>query len=115
MAKQDKDNDQILKGLLDTLVLYVLRDAPNYGFGIKEALHAQLGDDASMVKEATLYPLLHRLERRGLLISYRQPGARGTPRKYYKITAEGGAHLEHSMGEWQRVVTLLQRSVLAKK
>lgn len=110
-----KDNDQILKGLLDTLVLYVLRDGPNYGFGIREALHEQLGDDADMVKEATLYPLLYRLERRGLLLSYRQPGARGTPRKYYKITAEGGTHLEKSMSEWQRVVSLLQRSVLAKK
>lgn len=115
MTKNSRENDQILKGLLDMLVLDVLRAAPNYGFGIKETLHQQLGDEASIVKEATLYPLLYRLERRGLLLSYRQPGARGTPRKYYQITAEGGIHLNNSMKEWQRVVALLQRSVLKEK
>src|SRR5690348_3107129 len=83
MAKND--NDQILKGLLDTLVLNTLSKQANYGVGIKEALREQLDEDAEVVKEATLYPLLHRLERRELLISYRQPGERATPRKYYKI------------------------------
>src|SRR5690554_2455394 len=106
------DNDQILKGLLDTLVLDVLRDGPNYGFGILQGLRERMGDDASMLKESTLYPLLHRLERRELLTSYRQPGERGTPRKYYQITAAGEAFLLGRVDEWRRIAQLLQRTIL---
>lgn len=112
MAKND--NDQILKGLLDTLVLNVLRAEANYGFGIKEALRLQLGDDADVVKEATLYPLLHRLERKELLLSYRQPGERGTPRKYYKITQTGVAYLNQQTESWRKVSSLLERTIFKK-
>jgi PadR family transcriptional regulator PadR len=112
MAK--KDTNQILKGLLDTLVLYVLKDKENYGFGIKETLKAQLGDDAEVVKDATLYPLLHRLERNLLLMSFKQPGERGTPRKYYKITPEGLIYLEQQTVAWQQVSSLLQRTIFIK-
>lgn len=107
-------NNQILKGLLDTLVLDVLCGGPNYGFGILQALHQRMGDDSGMLKEATLYPLLHRLEKRELLTSYRQPGARGTPRKYYQITALGESELNSRIGEWRRVAHLLNRTVLAR-
>ncbi|HEY7883565.1 MAG TPA: helix-turn-helix transcriptional regulator [Cellvibrionaceae bacterium] len=106
------DNEQILKGLLDTLVLDVLRGGPNYGFGILQGLHQRMGDDASMLKEATLYPLLHRLEKRELLTSFRQPGERGTPRKYYQITALGETFLVGRVEEWRRVAQLLQRTIL---
>jgi|SRR5690554_3648542 len=109
MAKND--NDQILKGLLDTLVLNTLSQQANYGFGIKEALREQLGEDAEVVKEATLYPLLHRLERRELLISYRQPGERGTPRKYYKITHTGLNYLNQQTESWRQVASLLERTI----
>lgn len=109
------DTDQILKGLLDTLVLNVLIQGENYGFGIREALHQQLGDDADVVKEATLYPLLHRLERREFLISYRQPGERGTPRKYYKITDLGRQYLQATTAEWRKVASLLERTIFQNK
>jgi PadR family transcriptional regulator PadR len=112
MAKND--TDQILKGLLDTLVLNVLRAKENYGFGIKEALRMQLGDDADVVKEATLYPLLHRLERKELLLSYRQPGERGTPRKYYKITETGRIYLNQQTLAWRQVASLLERTIFNK-
>lgn len=106
------DNEQILKGLLDTLVLNVLQHCPNYGFGIREALREQLGDEADILKEATLYPLLHRLERRELLTSFRQPGERGTPRKYYQVTPSGLTYLRGRSAEWAKVVSLLTRTIL---
>lgn len=106
------DNDQILKGLLDTLVLDVLLGGPNYGFGILQGLHERMGEDAGMLKESTLYPLLHRLEKRELLTSYRQPGERGTPRKYYQITVLGEDFLTGRIEEWRRVAQLLQRTIL---
>lgn len=112
MAGDAKGNAQVLKGLLDTLVLHSLVDGDNYGFGIREALHKHLGEDAGVVKEATLYPLLHRLESRKLLASYRAPGDRGSPRKYYRITAEGRQLLSERIDEWRRVTRLLNRTVL---
>lgn len=108
----DPTDEQILKGLLDTLVMDVLREGPNYGFGIRERLDRHLGADADMVKEATLYPLLHRLERKGLLASHHEPGDRGSPRKYYRLTPDGDAFLARRIGEWARVAALLQRTLL---
>ncbi|MCH8500736.1 MAG: helix-turn-helix transcriptional regulator [Aliidiomarina sp.] len=108
------ESEQIYKGLLDTLVLNVLLVAPNYGFGIKESLREQLGDDAEVVKEATLYPLLHRLERKELVLSYRQPGDRGTPRKYYNITRSGHLYLKQQIEAWRQVSALLDRTIFKK-
>jgi PadR family transcriptional regulator, regulatory protein PadR len=111
----DSTDEQILKGLLDTLVLHVLQAGPNYGFGIREQLDRQFGADAEMVKEATLYPLLHRLERKGLLASHYEPGDRGSPRKYYRLTPEGHAFLDRRVMEWRRVAALLQRTIFLAK
>lgn len=108
----DTTDEQILKGLLDTLVMDALRAGPNYGFGIREHLGRHLGSDADMVKEATLYPLLHRLERKGLLASHHEPGDRGSPRKYYRLTPEGQVFLDRRITEWRRVTALLQRTLL---
>jgi PadR family transcriptional regulator PadR len=105
-------DEQILKGLLDSLVMHVLRDGPNYGFGIRERLDEVLGADAGLVKEATLYPLLHRLERNGLLASHHEPGERGSPRKYYRLTPDGQAFLDRRVAEWRRVAALLHRTIL---
>ncbi|MFM7533880.1 MAG: PadR family transcriptional regulator [Rubrivivax sp.] len=108
----DTTDEQILKGLLDALVLHVLRDGPNYGFGIRERLDQVLGEDAGLVKEATLYPLLHRLERNALLASHHEPGDRGSPRKYYRLTPDGQAFLDRRVLEWRRVTALLNRTLL---
>jgi PadR family transcriptional regulator PadR len=111
MANHTTD-EQILKGLLDTLVLHLLRDGPNYGFGIREGLDRMLGEDAGLLKEATLYPLLHRLERNGQLASYQTPGERGSPRKYYRLTPAGHAFLDQRLAEWRRITALLHRTIL---
>ena len=110
MANEAGD-EQVLKGLLDTLVLHVLREGANYGFGIHERLGEVLGADAGLMKEATLYPLLHRLERNSLLDSYQMPGDRGSPRKYYRLTPAGRKFLERRVVEWRRVTALLARTV----
>jgi PadR family transcriptional regulator, regulatory protein PadR len=107
-----RTDEQILKGLLDTLVMHTLRDGPNYGFGILDQLERSFGADATLVKEASLYPLLYRLERKGLLAAHYEPGDRGSPRKYYRLTPEGYDFLEHRISEWRRIAALLQRTVL---
>ena len=111
----DRIDGQILKGLLDSLVLRVLEDGDNYGFEILERISAQLGGDRMVLREATLYPLLHRMEEKGLLTSYSRAGLRGTPRKYYRLTRKGRDHLDARIGEWRRVAAVLQRSLFNSK
>jgi len=105
-------DDQLLRGLLDTLVMDLLREGPNYGFGIREALNERLGADAGIVKESTLYPLLHRLAGQGYLASHQEPGDRGRPRRYYRLTEAGVAFLETRLEEWRRVAGVLDRTLL---
>ncbi|MEE4637933.1 MAG: PadR family transcriptional regulator [Wenzhouxiangella sp.] len=109
---QPSPDQQILRGLLDSLVLDVLSEGPNYGFGILQQLEDRLGEAAGMIKEATLYPLLHRLEENEYLRSHLEPGARGRPRKYYRMTPEGHALLELRIDEWHQVSKLLERTLL---
>ena len=111
--RSERVDGQLLKGLLDTLVLNVLAKGDNYGFGILQTVGEQLADD-TLLKDATLYPLLHRLEARDFVEFYFQPGQRGTPRKYYRITAAGRAQLRERVGEWQRVAAILEKTIFKR-
>ena len=106
---------QVLRGLLDTLVMGVLREGPGYGFGIHATLERELGPHAPLVKMETLYPLLHRLEAKGLLASHSAPGDRGRPRRYYRLTASGIEFLGQRLREWNAVADLLHRTILSER
>ena len=110
--KSDQTDAQIIKGLLDALVLRVLSEGDNYGFGIIEAISSQLEADAGLLREATLYPLLHRLEEKQLLEAYWRPGQRGTDRKYYRITKLGRRHLDQRVSDWRKVARILDKTLL---
>lgn len=105
---ETNDNAQIFKGLLDMLVLMVLVEGDNYGFGILQQVEGMIGSESGLLKDTTLYPLLHRLESKNFLQSYLKPGDRGTARKYYQITPLGNDFLKNRMSEWSKVLTLLE-------
>ncbi len=99
---------RLLSGALDLLVLDVLARQESYGYQISQTVVNQSGGQVE-VKEGSLYPALHRLERQGVLKSYwveaESGGAsqsRGRRRKYYRITAEGRSVLESKRDEWMR-------------
>ncbi len=110
-----RSDGQVLKGLLDTLVLHTLSKDDDYGFGIKEKLGAELNGASFVLRETTLYPLLHRLEDRGYVQSYCQPGSKGKPRRYYRLTQSGREHLSERETEWRTVSSVLARTVLKTK
>ncbi len=89
------------KGSTALLVLHVLADEPMYGFQLVEALRARTGGVLDFA-EGMLYPMLHKLERAGLLAAEWQAGADGPPRKYYHLTPAGRDELERRRGEWTR-------------
>ncbi len=94
----DERGSQLLRGVLDMCVLGLLRAEPTYGYELTERL-AGFGLDA--VSEGTVYPLLARLQRQGLVESYAVSSGSGPPRKYYRLTRAGAAQLPIWHQHWR--------------
>src|SRR5262250_1902606 len=90
---------QSLRGYLDPLVLAVLADEPLHGYAVIEELKRRSGGELDL-PEGTIYPALHRLERRGLLRSS-WTRADGRRRRIYRLTTRGREELESRTGEWR--------------
>ncbi len=88
-----------LKGHLDLLVLAVLAPRPLHGYAVIEVLRDQSGQ-AFDLPEGTIYPVLHRLERSGLLVSdWEQHG--GRRRRTYRLTDAGRRELRTERAAWE--------------
>lgn len=88
---------QFRKGLLEFIILLRLQQSNSYGY----ELAMQIKDVTSIeVAEGTLYPLLNRLKRDGLVISEWQTAEAGSPRKYYEITLLGVETLNKMKNTW---------------
>lgn len=86
------------RGALEYCVLAMLRDDELYGLDIARRLTV---DGVLMSGEGTLYPLLTRLRKAGLVDSQWQESAEGPPRRYYSLTADGRAALEAFTRTWK--------------
>lgn len=89
-----------LKGHLDLLVLSALAEGPSHGYLLIERLRARSGG-AFDLPEGTVYPVLHRLERNGLLSSAWTEAA-GRRRRVYRLTRRGRGALARREREWRR-------------
>jgi PadR family transcriptional regulator PadR len=88
---------QLRKGTLEFCVLKVLEDASLYGYDIVR----QLRDwEVLVVSEGTIYPVLSRLRREGLLNTYLEESPEGPARKYYQITNRGKDMLGEMRNVW---------------
>ena len=88
---------QLRRGVLEFCVLALLRGGERYSFELVRAL----GDAEGLVtSEGTLYPLLGRLRRDGMVQSTWRESASGPPRRYYQLTGEGDAALRAFTGNW---------------
>lgn len=103
----DNTKSQMRKGMLEYCILLLLRRGSSYANDIINKLQ-----DADMiVVEGTLYPLLNRLKKDGLLNYEWQESTQGPPRKYYALTDEGQEalnQLDSSWNEIARTVSILQ-------
>ena len=98
MGTQEGRRSQLLRGVLDLCLLAVMRDGPAYGYEMTKRLRAR---GLSTVGEGSIYPLLGRLEREGLVETRRAASNGGPPRKYYSVSPEGERELEAGVREWQ--------------
>jgi len=92
----------LLQGTLDVLVLKTLSWGPRHGYAVARGLQ-QLTDDVLQIEEGSLYPALHRMERRGWVESEWGLSENNRRAKYYKLTASGRRQLDSEVGEWKRI------------
>ena len=94
-------DSSLLWGTVEMLILEVLSRGPSYGYEITQSLKG-LSNDYVQLKEGSLYPALHRMQRQKLLSAFWDHSPEGRRRKYYKLTAKGRRHLETKRTEWSR-------------
>ncbi len=95
-----KIEKSLLSGSTPMLVLSLLRNGDKYGYEMVEEL-AKRSDDTFQLKEGTLYPLLHSLEKEHFVRSYTKIAPNGRERKYYRLTDSGIRQLEDKQEEWR--------------
>jgi PadR family transcriptional regulator len=98
MANSNGRRSQLLRGALDLCLLAVMEEGPAYGYEMTKRLRAR---GLSIVSEGSIYPLLGRLERDGLVETYRAASDGGPPRKYYRASREGQRVLAAGVSEWR--------------
>lgn len=92
---------ELLRGVLDLCLLAVMAEEPAYGYEMTKRLRERGLD---LVGEGSVYPLLGRLERDGLVETYRAASdGGGPPRKYYRPSRAGQLALAAGVSEWRTV------------
>lgn len=96
------DKTDLLQGTLDLLILHVTALRPVHGYAIAQRLN-QISREALQVQQGSLYPALHRLEKRGWLRAEWRTTESGREAKFYTLTATGRRRLEVERTEWSRL------------
>jgi len=81
-------------------LLSLIGEEPSYGYEMVSKLEAR---GLELVSEGSIYPLLSRLQKKGLIEGFFVESSEGPPRKYYRIAAEGRDLLDEWVAEWSRV------------
>ena len=109
---RDRRITQLRKGILELAVMGVLYHERHYGYSLIRVL-AESGSVS--LKEGTIYPILARLGRDGLVRSEWVESDQGPPRKYYELTSSGRQLFDELSQEFDLLVSLVQRKWTAAK
>ena len=94
------------QGTLDLLILKAVSLQPLHGWAVTERLQ-QITADALQIGQGSLYPALHRLERRGWIKARWATTERNRRAKYYELTRSGRRQLESSVASWKRLTAIV--------
>jgi len=92
-------NPDLVRGALEPILLELIGTGASYGYEIVRAVQ-QASNGELLTQEGTLYPALHRMEKRGYLRATWKTSPEGRKRKHYQLTGEGCRYLEASRTEW---------------
>jgi PadR family transcriptional regulator PadR len=98
----------VKKGSAEMLVMALVEDRPRHGYEIGKLIEERSGG-ALVFHVASLYPMLYRLERKGLLEGRWVEKAGQRRRRYYKLTAEGRRVLARQRSVWRQFMTALDQ------
>ena len=96
------EKSDLLQGTLDMLILKIVALGPVHGYGISLRIR-QISKQVLQVQQGSLYPALHRLERRGWLDAEWGESENGRQAKFYKLSAKGRRQLAEEQLNWQRL------------
>jgi PadR family transcriptional regulator, regulatory protein PadR len=98
----------LVQGTLDMLILKALTRGAMHGYGVMEFVQ-QTSDDVLRVEEGALYPALHRLELRGLIVAEWGVSENNRRAKYYRLAAAGRKYLAAEASQWDRLSAAVSR------
>lgn len=109
MGNEPSDRIELLQGTLDMLILRTLLFGPAHGHEIAKHLQ-RTTDSVLQVEHGSLYPALHRLERKGWVVSkWETAKDRNREFKYYRLTPAGKKHLAREESRWKQMADAIAR------
>ena len=93
-------NSDVIRGHLDAIILRLIYEKDRYGYEIAKEIEARTSGGFK-IKEATLYAVFQRLEKKELILSYLGDKSLGGQRRYYSITTRGRAYLSEEIKDWR--------------
>jgi PadR family transcriptional regulator PadR len=103
-------NRELVKGSTSLIILQLLTERDMYGYELVKELE-QRSDNGLSVKEGTLYPALHKLEKQEYIECYWVEQEKGPARKYYRVMTAGIELLSEKTQEWQDFVKVMNKVI----
>jgi transcriptional regulator len=104
------DHIELPQGTLELLILKTLALEPRHGWAISERLH-QISSATLHVRQGSIYPALHRLERRGWIKAEWGASSNNRRAKYYALTRRGRAQLEADIASWRKLAAAIAQVI----
>lgn len=98
----DTSKSDLLQGTLDMLILKIVDLGPIHGYGIAQRIR-QISKEVLQVQQGSLYPALHRLEKRGWLRAKWGEAETGREAKFYELTKLGRQQFQAEAANWNRL------------
>jgi len=98
----ESPRSDLLQGTLDVLILKIIALGPVHGYAIAQRLQ-QISRDVLQVQQGSLYPALHRLEKRGWVRAEWAASETGREARFYTLTREGRRQLDDQRANWMRL------------
>jgi len=114
LTANELEKSELLQGTLDLLILKVVALGSIHGYGISQRLR-QISKEVLQVQQGSLYPALHRLEKRGWLEASWGESDNGRPARFYRLSAAGRKQLAREEKTWQRMSSAIALVLQAAK
>ena len=112
--KKPLERIEILRGTLDLIILQTLRWGPRHGYGISQMIRST-SDDLLQVETGSLYPTLHRLEKKKWIKADWTTSENNQRVKQYSLTKSGRAQLAEERNRWEQLSTAMGQLFQAPK